>query len=359
MGQMRLWRVEATTPLTLALPERLSTMSEGAELFEEVAQAVRAEWKVRKIEVQANYLKALKRPLAEGEATPVKPSFREANAWLRMTCYELLSHYVDLGMIEVFQSAIKQGKRRRMGRRGEPNSFQDGLLAIFPMGHEDWLGPTERERYGKRMMYAYRHHVPPVFLEPFLRMHGEAAEAGISDEAVIDPVYTEWIAHCLRTDPHIERGPYPDGVADEIARFGVPSQDDLRRQNADLMTELHTYKAMLLGFIEGGPRPTRAYRSGNNDEHTDSDNPVDEQGNIGLIIGGQGDTREAEPEPSWRSQIVALIDRLSSSCGFNEGVIISEYDLSERLDDVDVATIVEALRYTADCMQDFSGQGRV
>lgn len=121
---------------------------------------------------------------------------RAANDWLRRTAYQLISELVDHDNKEVFDQRIAKYGRRQRGQRGNPNDFQNGLMALVAHTQKLVLGPSKRELWGRQMMFAYCHHVPPAFLSAFIMKHWAGHRVGRYGRFVILPEFYNWVVKC-------------------------------------------------------------------------------------------------------------------------------------------------------------------
>lgn len=81
--------------------------AEIPRLFDEAARAIQREWRVRSV--------SRKRDLS----------------WLKRSCYVVITEMLALDQTEFFGSRIRAHGRYARGKKGRPNIFQTGLMAIF------------------------------------------------------------------------------------------------------------------------------------------------------------------------------------------------------------------------------------
>lgn len=156
--------------------------AESARLFDEVADAIKQEWRLR-------------------SASPK----RDLN-WLKRTCYVVITEMLVLDIDELFKARSRSHGRYARGEKGRPNIFQVGLMAIFAEDRRA-LNARDRERFGKQLRCAYQHYVPPDFLIGFLWQIG--GDQGSQGTRTIRKDFYEWIIEQRLMDDQDERGPYP------------------------------------------------------------------------------------------------------------------------------------------------------
>ncbi|WP_137754508.1 hypothetical protein [Sphingopyxis sp. L1A2A] len=110
------------------------------------------------------------------------------HVWLRRFAYALVRRLIRQGDTELLFDRIKRHRPSQRGRDGNPNIFQSGLKAIFAHRPVN-LNPRDQERFGEQLMFAFKHFVPPPFLEGFL--HQTHAHRKASEE--IAPLFVDWI----------------------------------------------------------------------------------------------------------------------------------------------------------------------
>lgn len=142
----------------------------------------------------------------------------EKRIWLQNVCYPFLSYMIAYGHSVMFDERISRLGRDPKGSV-HVNPFQRGLLAAF--AHEPGLmDEREREYFGKRLWYAFRHYVPPCFLMGFLHeVWSSDAERKVSS-GFIELHFEQWIWRERAGDPHPElRGAYPAELEAKVQQF--------------------------------------------------------------------------------------------------------------------------------------------
>lgn len=133
--------------------------------------------------------------------------------WLERSAYELLGGILDRGDLEVWKA--REALLDRRGAKGSLNLFRYGLRLIFahkPGG----LDPRARELMGRRLLYAYRHFVPPPFLKSFLDAAPRRPSA-----TEIAPEFEIWTAYMTRWSG-CERslcGPFPLSIGERARKL--------------------------------------------------------------------------------------------------------------------------------------------
>lgn len=142
--------------------------------------------------------------------------------WSQNVCYPFLSYMIVYGHTAMFEERIGRLGRDPKGSV-RVNPFQRGLLAVF--AHEPGLmDEREREYFGKRLWYAFRHYVPPCFLIGFLHEVWSSDAERKASSGCIESHFEQWIAEKRACDPHPEvRGSYPPNVeatVEQIRQIG-------------------------------------------------------------------------------------------------------------------------------------------
>jgi hypothetical protein len=114
------------------------------------------------------------------------------HVWLRRVAYDLITRLIRQGDTELIFDRIHRHRTSIKGRPGAPNIFQSGLKAFFAHRPKN-LAARDQERFGKQLMFAFIHFVPPPFLEGFL--HQTHAHRKTSDDIV--PQFVDWIDESL------------------------------------------------------------------------------------------------------------------------------------------------------------------
>ena len=142
----------------------------------------------------------------------------EKRVWSQSVCYPFLSYMIAYGHGTMFEERIS-----RLGRdpRGSihVNPFQRGLLAAF--AHEPGLmDEGDREYFGKRLWYAFRHYVPPCFLMGFLHEVWSNDAERRASSGFIEPQFEQWIWRERAGDPYPDlRGAYPAQLEAKVHQF--------------------------------------------------------------------------------------------------------------------------------------------
>jgi hypothetical protein len=170
---------------------------EAAHAFSRASGAIAGEWSIRSRMADPNM----------------------HHAWLRRVAYELLSFYFDFGFKNVIENRIASAGSYPKGRQKSVNLFQEGLLAIFG-STSDAPDANVRRTVGKQLWHAYRHFVPPEFLEGFLLQIGTRRIGAQSDANAIETGFEKWISDCLKDEdwPAGLRPPYPRLIRKMAAR---------------------------------------------------------------------------------------------------------------------------------------------
>jgi hypothetical protein len=161
-------------------------------LFEDASKIVSAEWHAR--------LKA----------------GHECRRWIQNVGYGLLARTIENGFANVFDERI-----RRVGRRSpslEVNPFKRGLLALF--AHDKGaMDDRERDYFGKRLWYAYRHYVPQPFLLGFLAEVWNDKRMRQAPRDQIEAGFEDWVILERANDERSEtRGAYPAEIDAKVAQ---------------------------------------------------------------------------------------------------------------------------------------------
>ncbi|QYE35246.1 hypothetical protein KZX46_04390 [Polymorphobacter sp. PAMC 29334] len=178
---------------SIELPETWATPLEVSRLLDHTAKMVCDEW------------------LARCRTMAVAPD-DAPNAWLERTCYALVMGYIKSEAEDAFEARIEQYQRKLRGPRSSGTIFQTALMAIT--AHQgDAISAGLRERVGKRLWHAYRHYVPPVFLNGFFKQIGSKDLPRRATDEEIEPGFDEWIAEQLAQETNFDsRGTYPGRI---------------------------------------------------------------------------------------------------------------------------------------------------
>lgn len=179
------------TSVSIDVPGPDESGETAEQLFEEACHAVAAELNIR------DRAKAEKR------------------TWTQKVCYQFLSYMLAYGHRSMFDERIRLLGRDPKGS-GRVNPIQRGLLAVFAR-EPGLVDEGDREYFGKRLWYAYRHYVPPCFLIGFLHeVWSSDAERKVSSN-FIEPDFEQWIWFERARDPHPEyRGAYPAELEEKV-----------------------------------------------------------------------------------------------------------------------------------------------
>lgn len=176
--------------------------AETARLFDRAAHIIQEEWAQRN-----------------------GPKQRDLR-WLKRSCYALIAEILDIDREDLFDSRNRRHGRYARGKKGTPNAFQSGLMAIFADDRRA-LNSRDRERFGKQLRLAYRHYVPPEFLIGFLYQHELSGE---TDADHVHRSLYDWIIERRSLDLRESefRGTYPPAI-----EKAVESRRDERRREED------------------------------------------------------------------------------------------------------------------------------
>lgn len=97
-----------------------------------------------------------------------RPGRSTYNSWVKQICYEVILVMLYEDQVGLFNRRIRKYSRHAASEKNKINIFQTGIIAIF--AHDKKImGPRDRERFGKELMYAFRHYIPVEFLDGFIR----------------------------------------------------------------------------------------------------------------------------------------------------------------------------------------------
>ena len=144
---------------------------------------------------------------------------RNGGSWLEYEAYELISQILDEDEAAIYESRLASLNNR--GRPPQtPNAFREALRVIFADGRIQ-LSAKDRGHKAERMLYAYRHWVPPEFLTGFLAEYGPRASGTPAERTAIVPKLRRWVVDRL-ADPEASidhRLSYPPDINSEAERL--------------------------------------------------------------------------------------------------------------------------------------------
>lgn len=146
---------------------------------------------------------------------------------LKRNCYVAISEILLQGHKSIFELRLRQYARYSRRRFDGLNPFQRGLLAIF--AHDtardnsrskvsddkpkELLSAKNRHIFGQQMWQAFRHYVPPEFLNGFVwETGGSVARPFGRHDGFIMEDYEEWVIREFLNDESNVRGRYPSNI---------------------------------------------------------------------------------------------------------------------------------------------------
>lgn len=146
--------------------------------------------------------------------------------WLRPLAYQLISVCLDGNLQHLLYRRSLKAKRYQRGDVLSSNSFQLGLMAIFSEDYDQERGnqaalldKEDRYELGQMLWYAYRHYVPPCFINGFATQIGPITKQ--RSEHGIEPEFSEWIIERRVMDVRANnpRGSYPDHIERDVQKL--------------------------------------------------------------------------------------------------------------------------------------------
>lgn len=105
------------------------------------------------------------------QASPPARRAESPNAWLKREAYRLILPYVNSTDYSIFLTVCRFDRRSdHVIGEATKNPFKLGLLAISC--DDSVFSRQNRNVFGNQMLYAWRHDVPPEFLNAFLAISG-------------------------------------------------------------------------------------------------------------------------------------------------------------------------------------------
>lgn len=143
---------------------------------------------------------------------------------LKKNCYTVIGEILMQGHGNLFELRLRQYSRYSRRHFHHLNPFQRGLLAIF--AHDaardntrskvsddkpkELLSAKNRHIFGQQMWQAFRHYVPPEFLNGFVwETGGGAARPMGRHDGMIYYSYRDWVIRERAGDETNVRGRYP------------------------------------------------------------------------------------------------------------------------------------------------------
>ena len=156
-------------------------------------------------------------------------------AALKKNCYTVIGEILMQGHENIFELRLRQYSRYSRRRFHHLNPFQRGLLAIFAhdTGRDkarskvsdnkakELLSAKNRHTFGHQMWQAFRHYVPPEFLNGFVwETSGGVARPMGSHDGWIYYDYQEWVIRNRAKDDSNVRGRYPRIIDKAALKLG-------------------------------------------------------------------------------------------------------------------------------------------
>ena len=138
--------------------------------------------------------------------------------WFRPVAYQLIATCLDRRVEQHLFQRNKNCDRYISSNAGASSDFGSGLMAITAR-YPRVITDGQRSRTGLLLWYAYRHYVPPCFVNSFAQQVGElnVEKAG----TFIEPYFEDWIVErrVLDFGSNRARGPYPRRIEDRVKQL--------------------------------------------------------------------------------------------------------------------------------------------
>lgn len=112
--------------------------------------------------------------------------------WLKSACYQIILSWYACDFDCEIDARIEKHNRFVKGEKKERDIFQRGIVGLFATDAKV-IPDTHRSRLADPMWYAFRHYIPPVWLNEFNRKYPGHRAHRADWRQYIEPELEDWV----------------------------------------------------------------------------------------------------------------------------------------------------------------------